>query len=97
MSTGADTPVSDTERATAPDREEVLALLEDGIREAHRKVENGRVRNAENEKVRQGWIRVLAYSANQYRQLKKDQELEDMKVELEALKSEIRGNNDPTQ
>lgn len=44
-----------------------------------------------------GWIRVLAYSANQYRQLKKDQELEDMKDELEALKSEIRGDDDQTQ
>jgi hypothetical protein len=97
MSTGTNGPLGDTDSATAPDREEVMTLLEDGIREAHRKVESGRVRNAENEKVRQGWIRVLAYSANQYRQLKKDQELEDMKYELEALKSEISGDDDPAQ
>jgi hypothetical protein len=44
------------------DREAILALLEDGIREAHRKVENGRVYDPENEKVRIKWIRVLAYA-----------------------------------
>ena len=79
------------------DYDEMLATLDTLLDEAMDKVESGRVYDAENEKVRQGWIRVLAYSANQYRQLKKDQELEDMKDELEALKSEIRGDDDPTQ
>ncbi len=96
MSTGTDAPGDDaTDGPTAPEREEVLALLEDGIREAHRKVENGRVRDAENEKVRQGWIRALAYAANSYRQLKRDEDLEDMKDELEALKAEVHGPRDP--
>lgn len=79
---------------SAADRDEVLALLEDGIREAHRKVTSGRVRDAENEKVRQGWIRVLAYSANQYRQLKADKDLEQMREDLEALEREVRDDHD---
>ena len=95
MSTGTDTTADTADGPTAPEREEVLALLEDGIREAHRKVENGRVRDAENEKVRQGWIRTLAYAANSYRQLKRDEDLEDMKAELEALKTEVHGPRDP--
>ncbi|WP_411962821.1 hypothetical protein [Haloferax sp. YSMS24] len=73
------------------DREAILALLEDGIREAHRKVENGRVYDPENEKVRIKWIRVLAYAAGQYRQLKRDEELDAMKRDLEALKEELHG------
>lgn len=67
------------------DREEILDLLEDGIREAHRKVENGRVRDAENERVRQGWIRTLAYIGNAYRQLLRDEDLEEMNRRLTEL------------
>ena len=68
-----------------PDRQEVLSLLEDGISEAHEKVTSGRVYNAEHENVRQGWIRVLAYAAGQYRQLMKDKDLEEMRQRLEAI------------
>lgn len=68
-----------------PDRDEILGLLEDGLREAHRKVENGRVYDAENENVRQGWMRTLGYLAGQYRQLKKDQDLEEMQDRLDRL------------
>lgn len=66
-------------------REEILALLEDGIREAHRKVDSGRVRDAENEKVRISWIRTLAYAANAYRQLLRDEDLEEMDRRLTEL------------
>ena len=85
----------DFEQMMMPGEEKRLALLEDGVREAHRKVENGRVRDAENEKVRQGWIRALVYAANSYRQLKRDEDPEDMKAELEALKAEVHGPRDP--
>jgi hypothetical protein len=61
-------------------------MLDDGIREAHRKVENGRVYDPENEKVRQGWLRTLGYLAGQYRQLMKDKELDDLREEVELLK-----------
>lgn len=68
------------------DREEVLSLLDDLIRESHDKAMNGRVRDAENEKVRQGWFKTVGYLAGQYRQLKKDQDLDEMKEDLELLK-----------
>lgn len=69
----------------APDRSEILDLLEDGIQEAHEKVTSGRVYNAENEKVRIKWIRALAYAAGQYRQLMKDKDLEEMEERIEKL------------
>lgn len=37
-----------------PDRDEVLKMLEDGLEEAHRKVESGRVYDAQNEKSGRG-------------------------------------------
>ena len=77
-----------------PDREEVLDLLDDAIREAHRKVESGRVTDAENEKVRVQWIRALGYLAGQYRQLMKDKELEEMEEEIELLKEATGMNHD---
>ena len=70
--------------ASVPDRDEMLSLLEDGIQEAHQKVTSGRVRNAENEKVRIQWIRALAYSIGQYRQLAEDRDLDEMKERLDA-------------
>ena len=85
MSSDTDTGNTVTHVEEIPDRDEVLALLEDGLREAHRKVENGRVYDAENENVRQGWMRTLGYLAGQYRQLKKDQDLEEMQDRLDRL------------
>lgn len=83
MSVGPDAESSEV--ALSADREEMLELLEDGIREAHRKVESGRVYDEEKEKVRIQWIRGLAYAVGQYRQLAKDKDLEEMKERLDAL------------
>ena len=72
-------------------RDRILELLKDGIREAHRKVEQGRVYDADNEKVRIKWIRALAYATNVYRQTLKDRELEQMRERLEQLEDRIDG------
>ena len=87
MTTDTDDTETPTGFAEAMDRDQVLALLEDAIREAHRKVESGRVYDAENEKVRIQWVRALAYTAGQYRQIKNDEDLEEMREEIEALKA----------
>lgn len=73
------------------DRDDVLYLLEDAIDEAHRKVEEGRVYDAENERVRQKWIRTLAYTANVYRQTLKDRELEEMRDRIDDLEARVHG------
>lgn len=70
------------------DREEVLDRLEDVLDEAHRKAINGRVRNAENEKVRIQWIKAVGYLAGQYRQLVRDKDLEELQAEIEQLKEQ---------
>ena len=70
------------------DYDAMLADLDVAIAEARRKVENGRVRSPENEKVRQGWVRALAYTVNVRRQVANDRDLQELAEEVEALKSE---------
>lgn len=78
-----------TEHTT--DYEGMLETLDVAIDEAQRKIENGRVRSPENEKVRIKWIRALAYSLNVRRQIANDRDLEELAAEVEALKKEQRG------
>lgn len=83
----AETPQADP-FADNLDREEVLELLEDVLEEAHRKAVDGRVRDAENEKVRIQWIKAVGYLVGQYRQLVKDKDLEELQEEVEYLKEQ---------
>ena len=66
-------------------REVLINQLDDAIAEAHEKAVDGRVYDAENEKVRQGWLRVVGYLAGQKRQLLKDKELDEMAERIAAL------------
>ena len=63
----------------------MLATLDTAIDEATRKVESGRVRDAENEAVRIKWIRALAYLVSVRRQVQADRDLEDLADRLERL------------
>lgn len=75
--------------ANAPPRDEdyekMLDALDAAIDEARRKVESGRVYDAENEKVRIKWIRGLAYAINVRRQVTVDRDLEELADRLERL------------
>jgi len=96
MTTDADTPDGPEPPdpfADVASRDEVLSLVEDGLREAHRKVESGRVYDPENEKVRQGWLRTLGYLAGQYRQLRRDEDLEQMRQEIADLRKRVDGGD----
>lgn len=71
-------------------REEVLTLLRVGIQESARKVNEGRVRDEEKEKVRIQWVRALAYIGRAYADVLDDLE-EQMAVEnrLEAIEEQL--------
>lgn len=70
------------------DRGAVIDRLDELIEESYRKAENGRVYDGENEKVRQGWFRVCGYLSGQYRQLLRDEELEELDDRLRELEGE---------
>ena len=90
-STGAGN--DDTATVTTTDYGEMLDTLDAAIAEAQRKVENGRVYDAENEKVRIKWIRALAYTVNVRRQVANDRDLEELADEIEKLKQQQQADS----
>ena len=90
MSTDASTGASeDTAEDLDPtDYDAMLETLDVGVAEARRKIENGRVRSPENEKVRIKWVRALAYAVNVRRQVANDRDLQELAEEVEALKEQ---------
>jgi chromosome segregation ATPase len=71
----------------------MLDTLDTAIEEARRKVESGRVYDAENEKVRIKWIRTLAYTVNVRRQVTADRDLKELTERVAEL--ERRQGRDP--
>lgn len=84
--------VTDANASAGADRrtefEEMLEQLDTAIGEAHRKIESGRVYDAENEQVRIKWIRALAYAMNVRRQIVTDRDLEELTERIEAIEQQ---------
>jgi hypothetical protein len=70
------------------DYDAMLDTLDVAIEEAKRKVESGRVYDADNEKVRIKWIRALAYAVNVRRQVTADRDLEELTERIEELEAQ---------
>lgn len=70
-------------------RADVLDMVETAMQQAHEKIESGRIRDPENEKVRIQWVKALGYLANQYRQIQRDKDLEELQADVEALKGQL--------
>lgn len=88
MSTDASAPTCDEEPSAAADYGDMLTTLDTAIEEAQRKIESGRVYDADNEKVRIKWIRAQAYAVNVRRQVTTDRDLEELSERLEALEED---------
>lgn len=72
---------------TSDEYGEMLDTLDVAIAEAQRKIESGRVYDAENEKVRIKWIRALAYAVNVRRQVTESRDLEELTERVEELET----------
>jgi hypothetical protein len=94
MTEDASTGAGDGSASVATtDYGDMLATLDSAIEEAQRKVESGRVYDAENEKVRIKWIRALAYTVNVRRQVANDRDLEELAEEIEHLKHQQQADS----
>ncbi|MFP4006115.1 MAG: hypothetical protein ACLFUR_05305 [Candidatus Hadarchaeia archaeon] len=71
-----------------PSRKQLLRHLDVALKEALHKIENGRIRKPENERVRVKWIRSLGYLVGQYRRLLKDRDLEELAERVEKLEEQ---------
>ena len=78
----------DSVTETTTDYEKMLDTVDVAIDEARYKIENGRVRSPENEKVRIKWVRALAYALNVRRQIASDRDLEELAEQVEQLKAQ---------
>jgi ribosomal protein L13E len=96
MSTDASAGTRDDVDADVDDYEEMLATLDVAIEEAQRKIESGRVYDADNEKVRIKWIRALAYAVNVRRQVTTDRDLEELTERIEQLEQDQTEQPDAT-
>jgi hypothetical protein len=95
MTGDASTGAGDDDGASVAttDYGDMLDTLDAAIEEAQKKVESGRVYDAENEKVRIKWIRALAYTVNVRRQVANDRDLEELAEEIEQLKKQQQADS----
>jgi len=88
MNSNASAGASDDDADAGPDDyDAMLDTLDVAIEEAKRKVESGRVYDADNERVRIKWIRALAYAVNVRRQVTADRDLEELSERIEELEA----------
>ena len=66
----------------------MIDTLDAAIDEARRKVENGRVYDAENEKVRIKWVRALAYAVNVKQSVMKHKDLEELSEKIDRIEEQ---------
>lgn len=71
----------------------MIEQLDDSIDEIIEKIENGRIRDAEKEKVRIQYYRALAYLIRTKRKVLEDKTLEELEAEIEQLKNGTEGPN----
>lgn len=72
-------------------RELLLNKLDEAIEYLHNKALKGRITRPENEKVRIQYFKALTYACSIYNQIKRDVELDELKDEVEQLKSQLNG------
>lgn len=68
------------------DREEMLSSIDAAIEEVTYKIENGRIRDPEREKIRLKQYRALGYLLRTKRKIVNDVQLVEMNEELDELK-----------
>jgi hypothetical protein len=73
---------------TTTDYDGMLETIDVAIEECQRKIEEGRIRDPEREKVRVKQWRALGYLINVRRQVANDRDLEELAAEVEELKGD---------
>jgi len=63
----------------------MLDTLDVAIQTAREKIQSGRIRDEDKEKIRIKWVRALAYGLNVRRQITADRDLEELTERVEQL------------
>ena len=70
------------------DYDRMLATIDDAIEELSDKIENGRIRDPERDKVRLKQYRTLGYLIRTRRKVMQDATLQDLEAEIQELKAD---------
>lgn len=70
------------------DYDVMLDQLDDAISEITEKIESGRIRDPEHDKVRVKYYRALGYLIRTKRQVLEDKTLEELAAEIEEMKTD---------
>jgi hypothetical protein len=81
------TDSTSTPELITDDYDVMLDQLDDAIEEITEKIESGRIRNPETDKVRIQYYRALGYLVRTKRQVLEDKTLEELAAEIEAMKT----------
>jgi hypothetical protein len=73
------------------DRDAMLATLDVGIEQAREKIQGGRIRDENKEKIRVKWVRALAYIINVRAGVANDRDLEDLTERIEEIEEQQDG------
>lgn len=94
MASDANAPArgTDVDLADIGEYGEMIDVLDTLLDEALRKVESGRVYDAEAERVRIKWIRIAKEIVAEKRKVKAERDIEELHQELDALKAEQGGD-----
>lgn len=68
-------------------RDEVLVMLSDNIQELNHKIRFGKIRDKTNAKIRNAQVNSFVYLASNYLKGLRDEQLDEIKQELEEFKS----------
>lgn len=90
MSTDANTGAADNLPAVT-DYDEMLDTIDIAIEEAKHKIQSGRIRDPDREKVRIKQWKALGYLVNIRRQVANDRDLEALAEEIESIKERQGG------
>jgi hypothetical protein len=78
------------------DRDKVLSILSNVIRKLDEKLENGRIVNPDNEKIRIQYYKALIYSMDIFNKILKDKQIDNLQDELESIRLALINNEHAT-
>lgn len=79
----------DDDTAYTPTRQELKEDLGLCIKKVREKNESGRIYNPETSKIRLKWAKAMGYLCQQYNQILKDEDLDEIKDRISKLEREI--------
>jgi len=77
-------------------RDKILSILSNVIRKLDNKLENGRIVNPDNEKIRIQYYKALIYSMDIFNKILKDKQIDNLQEELESIRIALITNEHGT-